>query len=123
MADPKETGIPQTPDAQRKLLENLFKPEAGGRLGVADLSAAMTRLFGDRAREAAKPQDRELAPDVEKRLRVSFEKNMAMLGARVFFASSYRNPSRVIFWDWNGFHKPKNSSKSVPGHRFLCERL
>lgn len=83
MADPKETGIPQTPDAQRKLLENLFKPEAGGGLGGAGLSAAMMhaammRSFGGKAREAAIPQDRELAPDVEKRLRASFDKNMTI---------------------------------------------
>lgn len=76
MADPKETGVPETPDAQRELLKKLFDPEAGGKLGEADLRA-MTESFGDRARDAAKPQVVELAPDVEQRLRASFDKNMA----------------------------------------------
>lgn len=73
MADPMKTGIPETPDAQRELLNRLFDPEAGGKLAEADLVTARAELFGNRVREAARPQDAESAPGVDARAEVLAE--------------------------------------------------
>ena len=118
MADPEETGVPQTPDAQRALLEQLFKPEAGGKLGQADLRAAMTKLFGDKAREAATPQvvaTVELAPDVEARLRASFDKNMAVWDSLGVFTPEReaRGHSKPTFEEYKaGFARNQEFTKS-----------
>lgn len=124
MNDKKETGIPQTPDGQRELLKKLFDPEAGGKLGEADIRA-MTESFGDKAREAAKPQDRELAPYIEKRLRASFDENIAMWDSLGVFtpereAKGFTKPNfdeyKAAFARYQEFTQPGRSNELDKGY-------
>ncbi len=53
MANANEIVLPETKEAQLKLLKKLCDPEAGGQLAEVDVREVMIEQFGDRARAAA----------------------------------------------------------------------
>lgn len=110
--------LPETPAAQRELLQKLFVPEEGGKLGVSDLTAIYHRLISHSLGQASV----ELDPTLEQKLRGQFDRAVGFWESCGLFSkqrsdSGYEKPSfetyREHFARSQRFMRPSEDPKEL----------